>query len=304
MGARAAERRGRPGRRDGAGNLSGSPITIGRAESRALLARAASLRCVAAYVYAAAGEGESTTDLAWDGQTMVHELGVDARRRASGSRTATTGPSSTSTWARSGPSGCGWARSTTTAATTARRPARSARCRSRSTRPPTDVGLRRVVERFPFVPSDPARLAQDCYEAYNIQVAGLEQRLRAIGGAKVVIGVSGGLDSTHALIVAARAMDRAGRPRSDILAFTMPGLRHVGRAPRPTRPRLATALGVTFEELDIRPAARQMLADLGHPFAVRRAGVRRDVRERPGRAAHRLPVPRGQPARRDRAGHG
>ena len=90
--------------------------------------------------------------------------------------------------------------------------------------PPTaDLGLRRRVERFPFVPADPARLAQDCYEAYNIQVAGLQQRLNAIGGPKVVIGVAGGLDSTHALIVAARAMDRAGRPRSDILAFTMPG---------------------------------------------------------------------------------
>ena len=63
----------------------------------------------------------------------------------------------------------------------------------------------------------------DCYEAYNIQVAGLEQRLRAIGSPKVVIGVSGGLDSTHALIVAAKAMDRLGRPRTDILGYTMPG---------------------------------------------------------------------------------
>ena len=90
--------------------------------------------------------------------------------------------------------------------------------------PPTgDIGLRRVVERFPFVPADPDRLAQDCYEAYSIQVAGLEQRLRAIGEPKIVIGVSGGLDSTHALIVAARAMDRQQRPRSDILAFTLPG---------------------------------------------------------------------------------
>ena len=89
--------------------------------------------------------------------------------------------------------------------------------------PSTDIGLRREVERFPFVPVDPARLEQDCFEAYNIQVAGLEQRLRAIGHPKVVIGVSGGLDSTHALIVAARAMDREQRPRSDILAFTLPG---------------------------------------------------------------------------------
>ncbi len=74
--------------------------------------------------------------------------------------------------------------------------------------PDGDLGLRRVVERFPFVPADETRLEQDCYEAYNIQVSGLEQRLRAIGQPKVVIGVSGGLDSTHALIVAAKAMDR------------------------------------------------------------------------------------------------
>ena len=89
--------------------------------------------------------------------------------------------------------------------------------------PDEDLGLRRAVERFPFVPADPDRLSLDCYEAYNIQVAGLQQRLRAIGDPKVVIGVSGGLDSTHALIVAAQAMDRCGRPRSDVLAFTLPG---------------------------------------------------------------------------------
>ena len=91
--------------------------------------------------------------------------------------------------------------------------------------PAGDIGLRRKVDRFPFVPDDAERLALDCYEAYNIQVSGLEQRLHAIGQPKVVIGVSGGLDSTHALIVAAKAMDRLGRPRSDILAFTHAGLR-------------------------------------------------------------------------------
>ena len=100
--------------------------------------------------------------------------------------------------------------------------------------PAGDIGLLREVERFPFVPSDPSRLEQDCYEAYNIQVSGLEQRLRALDYPKVVIGVSGGLDSTHALIVAARAMDREERPRSDILAFTLPGS-PPGSAPRATR---------------------------------------------------------------------
>jgi NAD+ synthase (glutamine-hydrolysing) len=132
--------------------------------------------------------------------------------------------------------------------------------------PAGDIGLRRKVDRFPFVPDDADRLALDCYEAYNIQVSGLEQRLRAIGHPKVVIGVSGGLDSTHALIVAAKAMDRLDRPRSDILAFTMPGFA-TGETTKGYATRLSKALGVSFEELDIRPAAEQMLADLGHPFA-------------------------------------
>ena len=137
---------------------------------------------------------------------------------------------------------------------------------SPSIHPSGDIGLRRKVDRFPFVPDDVERLALDCYEAYNIQVSGLEQRLRAIGQPKVVIGVSGGLDSTHALIVAAKAMDRLDRPRSDILAFTLPGFA-TGDTTKSYATRLSKALGATFEELDIQPAARQMLTDMGHPFA-------------------------------------
>jgi NAD+ synthase (glutamine-hydrolysing) len=132
--------------------------------------------------------------------------------------------------------------------------------------PGGDIGLRRKVDRFPFVPDDVERLAQDCYEAYNIQVAGLEQRLREIGQPKIVIGVSGGLDSTHALIVAARAMDRLGRPRSDILGFTLPGFA-TSDDTKDNAIRLSESLGVSLEEVDIRPAAEQMLSDLGHPYA-------------------------------------
>ena len=130
--------------------------------------------------------------------------------------------------------------------------------------PARDIGLRRAVERFPFVPSDPERLQQDCYEAYNIQVSGLEQRLRALHYPKVVIGVSGGLDSTHALIVAARAMDRENRPRSDILAFTLPGFA-TGDRTKNNAIALSKALGVTFEEIDIRDSATLMLSRLRHP---------------------------------------
>jgi NAD+ synthase (glutamine-hydrolysing) len=132
--------------------------------------------------------------------------------------------------------------------------------------PAADLGLRRDVERFPFVPSAPERLAQDCYEAYNIQVAGLQRRLEAIGEPKLVIGVSGGLDSTHALIVAARAMDRAGRPREDILGFTMPGFATSDET-KANANALMRDLGITAAELDITETARLMLKEMDHPFA-------------------------------------
>lgn len=246
-------------------NLSGSPITVARAEDRRLLVRSASARCSAAYLYAAAGQGESTTDLSWDGQTMVYECGdllgetdrfpdgprrtvvdVDLDRiRQERIRQGTFDDNRRTHDER----------------------VRDFRTVAFELSPPTgDIGLRRKVDRFPFVPDDAERLALDCYEAYNIQVSGLEQRLHAIGQPKAVIGVSGGLDSTHALIVAAKAMDRLGRPRSDILAFTMPGFA-TGDTTKSYATRLAKSLGVTFEELDITATAHQMLADMGHPFA-------------------------------------
>ncbi len=248
-------------------NLSGSPITVARAEDRRLLVRSASARCLAAYLFAAAGEGESSTDLSWDGQTMVYEVGellAETERFPEGPRRSVadvdlmrirqerlrqgTFDDNRRTWQD-------------------RVGAEAFRTVDFELSPRTgDLGLRRRVARFPFVPDDAERLALDCYEAYNIQVSGLEQRLRAIGDPKVVIGVSGGLDSTHALIVAARAMDRLGRPRSDILAFTLPGFA-TSEGTRKNATELSKALGVSFEEIDIRPAAEQLLGDLGHPFA-------------------------------------
>ncbi|MCX8557344.1 NAD(+) synthase [Mycolicibacterium mucogenicum] len=246
-------------------NLSGSPITIGRADDRKLLARSASSRCLAAYVYAAAGEGESTTDLAWDGQTMIYENGVllaESERFPRGERRSVADIDTellASERLRMGTFD-------DNRRTFADRTSEFRRIGFTLSPPAGDIGLLREVERFPFVPADPARLQQDCYEAYNIQVSGLEQRLRALNFPTVVIGVSGGLDSTHALIVAAKAMDREGRPRSDILAFTMPGFA-TGDHTKNNATALAKALGVTFSELDIRDTARLMLAEMGHPFA-------------------------------------
>jgi len=246
-------------------NLSGSPITVAKAEERHLLCRSASSRCLAAYVYAAAGEGESTTDLAWDGQTMVYDNGT----LLAASERFPQGPRRSVADVDLGALATDRVRQGTFDDNRRAHAARAGAFRTVAFdlgRPTGDLGLRRAVPRFPFVPADPARLAQDCYEAYSIQVAGLEQRLRSIGRPKIVIGVSGGLDSTHALIVAARAMDRLGRPRTDILAFTMPGYATSERT-RTNAERLARALGVTFETLDIKPACAAELAAIGHPFA-------------------------------------
>ena len=245
-------------------NLSGSPITIGRADDRKLLARSASARCLAAYMYSAAGEGESSTDLAWDGQTMIYENGrllAESQRFPSGDRRSVADVDLDLLRAERLRMG------TFDDNRRHHQPALESfrRIGFQLDPPGDDIGLRREVERFPFVPSDRVRLEQDSYEGYNIQVSGLEQRLRALKYPKVVIGVSGGLDSTHALIVAAKAMDREGRPRSDILAFTLPGFA-TGERTKTNAIRLSQALGVTFEELDIRDTATLMLTEIGHPY--------------------------------------
>ncbi|TBN55283.1 NAD(+) synthase [Hansschlegelia quercus] len=246
-------------------NLSASNITVGKAEERALLSAAQSMRCVAAYAYSAAGAGESTTDLAWDGQGTIHELGetlaqserfsrkpqivaadVDVQRiRLERSRFQTFDAAAAAN---------GHPETTFRTVRFAHQPHHG------------DVSLRRALRRFPFVPAVPERLDQDCYEAFNIQVHGLVKRFESTPGKTMVIGVSGGLDSTQALIVAAKACDLMGLPRSSILGFSMPGFA-TGDATRGNAHRLMAALGVTAGEIDIRPAAKQMLADMGHPFS-------------------------------------
>jgi len=246
-------------------NLSASNIIIGKARDRALLAASQSVRAIAAYCYSASGPGESTTDLAWDGQAMIHELGqtlaessrfgvdpeliaadVDvARLRLERMRTGTFNDCA----AASGHPEAGFRR-----IGFLHRPSFA------------DIGLKRPVARFPFVPADPFQLDADCYEAFNIQVEGLARRFTATAGKTMVIGVSGGLDSTHALIVAAKACDRLGLPRGAILGYTMPGFA-TGEATKSNAWALMRALGISAEEIDIRPAARQMLADMDHPFA-------------------------------------
>ncbi|WP_267389482.1 NAD(+) synthase [Sphingomonas sp. GC_Shp_3] len=246
-------------------NLSASNIVIGKARERALLCAAQSVRGVCGYVYSAAGPGESTTDLAWDGQGMIHELGellVESPRFAEAPGTVYADIDCGRLIAERLRVG-----TFNDAAVLAGHPETRFRRIAFEHRPDfADVGLRRQIRRFPFVPNTPERLDEDCYEAFNIQVQGIAKRMAAARAQKLVIGISGGLDSTHALIVAAKALDRLGRPRTDILGYTMPGFA-TSDGTKGNAWALMNALGITGEEIDIRPAARQLLADMRHPFA-------------------------------------
>lgn len=244
-------------------NLSASNVLIGKSDDRAMLCSAQSARAMAAYVFTASGWGESTTDLAWDGQSTIHELGA---KLAENERFAME-------------SGLTVADIDAARLVAERmRTGTFADCARREVDPGAyetvhfEVGdlkrddLRRPLDRFPFVPDDPARLDQDCFEAFNIQVQGLMRRLKSTKGDKIVIGVSGGLDSTQALLAACRAFDRLGLPRANILGYTLPGFA-TSDGTRANAWALMKALGITGAEIDIRPTAETMLREIGHPYS-------------------------------------
>ncbi len=246
-------------------NLSASNAIVGKSDYRATLCAGHSARCLAAYLYSAAGQGESTTDLAWDGEAMAFENGAllaKAPRFADEPQLILADVDIgrlTAERMRQGTFGdCA---DHEAGATTFRRVAFDLHA-------PRDknLGFLRSVARFPFVPDDEARLAELCFEAFNIQSHGLRQRLEATQTKKLVIGVSGGLDSTHALLVAVTAFDALGLPRENILAYTLPAFATSDRT-KANAWRLMRALGVCAEEIDVTPACEQMLADIGHKAA-------------------------------------
>lgn len=271
-------------------NLSASNIVIGKADYRRMLCASQSGRCVAAYLYSAAGSGESTTDLAWDGHGMIYEnarLLAETERFAADEqmivadvdidrlvqeRSRLTSFNDAARELLNRP-----AAPQSVDAESDEKPKSPAEAGSEMKRemrridvafePPADAAaLARNVERFPYVPSDPLARDERCYEAYNIQVQGLATRLASAGIERAVIGVSGGLDSTHALIVTVRAMDRLKLPRRNVLAYSMPGFATTEHT-RTNAMRLMQSLGVTASEIDIRPSCLQMLKDLDHPYA-------------------------------------
>lgn len=246
------------------GNLSASNITIGKSEYRQQLAANQSARCVAAYLYAAAGAGESTTDLAWDGHAMIYENGnllaesprfsqqaqiiysdIDLDRLAQDRMRLTSFSKN--------------------AAAHKEKILSFRKVEFDVNIPGGKILLTREYPRFPYIPADPSKRDQRCYEAYNIQVQGLAKRLKSSGIPNIAIGVSGGLDSTHALIVAAKTMDSLGLPRSNVKAYTMPGFA-TSQKTYNNALKLMGALGVETNEIDIKPACMQMLKDIKHPY--------------------------------------
>jgi NAD+ synthase (glutamine-hydrolysing) len=247
-------------------NLSASDITVGKADYRRLLCASQSAKCVAAYLYSAAGPGESTTDLAWDGHALVYENGerlVESTRfpREPGLITADLDLDHLRQ-ERMRLTSFGDSVQAHAAQLRAFR-----RVEFAADVPAGRVSLRRRVERFPYVPADPARRDERCAEVYDIQVEGLMKRLAATGLDKVVIGISGGLDSTQAALVAVRAFDRLALPRANILGYTLPGFA-TSRHTFDNAHALMRALGISAEEIDIRPSAELMLQDIGHPYAT------------------------------------
>lgn len=246
-------------------NLSASNVTVGKEDYRKLLCSSHSGKCVSAYLYSAAGLGESTTDLAWDGHALIYENG---RLLAESERFQREGHI---TYADVDCQQLLQDRMRLTSFGDSKGEFKEVLSRIRKiefdwSQPELCTTLRREIERFPYVPSDSAQRSRRAEEVYQIQVSGLAQRLEATGIKKTVIGISGGLDSTQALIVAARTMDRLELPRSHILAFTMPGFA-TSESTLANAHALMQSLRVTAKEIDIRPAAMQMFRDLGHPFA-------------------------------------
>jgi NAD+ synthase (glutamine-hydrolysing) len=246
-------------------NLSASNITIGKADYRRHLCAMQSGKCIAAYLYAAAGPGESTTDLAWDGQALIYE---NAELLAESKRFAETAQL---IYADVDLERLRQERMRTTSFNDCAAHHRQRVCEMRDVTfdvhlPTGELPLRRPVDRFPYVPSDPKLLDEHCYEAYNIQIDGLMQRLKATGLRRVVIGISGGIDSTQGLIVCAKTFDRLGIPRENILGYTMPGFATSDET-RQNSWRLMHAFGITAREIDIRPSCERMLKDLRHPFS-------------------------------------
>lgn len=251
-------------------NLSASNSTIGKAETRSMLCCSHSARCIAAYLYAAAGEGESSTDLAWDGQTAIFENGqllAQSDPFPTGSQALIADIDITllrqERLRRGVFNACAKKERVEENQTWRRIGVNIDPCQE-------DLGLRRPLSRFPFMATRRDRLEAECSEAFLIQVSALKQRLVTCGARSMVIGVSGGIDSTLALLVAVRTADVLGWSRQAVLGYTMPGF-GTTETTKINATALMEELGVSANVLDICSTAEVMLREMRHPFALGKA---------------------------------
>ncbi|HEY3079046.1 MAG TPA: NAD(+) synthase [Chloroflexota bacterium] len=246
------------------GNLSGSNFVLGKGETRHRLCWRASSLGKCAYVYTAAGPGESSSDLAFDAHALIYELGAglaESRRFARDPQLILADVDHElliRSRLASGTFG--------DCAQDHRQPFRMVPFEAAA--PATFRPLKRFIERHPFVPKDPATLATRCWEVFEIQTNSLITRMEYARPGKLVLALSGGRDSTLAALACANALDQLGRPRSDLLCVSMPGLGTTART-RALSCGLAEALGAGFEEEDIREECYLVLRDQGHPAVER-----------------------------------
>ena len=232
-------------------NLSASDETVGKAGYRRSLVTGQSARLVCGYVYADAGEGESTTDLVFTGHNLIAENGtlLAERRFATGLTISEIDVARLAYERRR--------------MTTFQLPAEQERCPSISLElEPSTTTLTRYVSPTPFVPEDAAGRAERCDEILKIAALGLKKRIEHTRAAAVVVGLSGGLDSTLAVLITAVAMRLLDRPASDIIAVTMPCFGTTDRT-RDNAVELAGRLGATLKRIDISEAVKRHFQDIG-----------------------------------------
>ncbi|HET6584484.1 MAG TPA: NAD(+) synthase, partial [Nannocystaceae bacterium] len=243
-------------------NLSASNFTVGKSELRRLLARATSDRSKCAYVYVAAGPGESSTDLAFDADAFICENGreIAASRRFDRQAQIVSADVDLELLIRE-------RIIYTTFGECAQEHFRPHRRVPFAAEPAIVPPLRRLVPRHPFVPHDPRQLGERCWEIFEIQTNALATRMEALGRPKLVLGLSGGLDSTHAALVCAGALDLRGQPRTDLHCITMPGLGTTAST-RGNAESLALALAASFREAAVADVSLAVLDLIGHAAAT------------------------------------
>ena len=230
-------------------NLSASDEVIGKTEYRRMLVKSTSARLISAYVYSSAGLGESTQDLVFSGHNLICENGAllaESKRFGTGIIYADIDLQKLESER---------VRANTYEGTNDLRTVSF-------DLPVKKLELDRNISRTPFVPSDKTNLAQRCEEILTIQATGLATRIAHTNARTVVIGLSGGLDSTLALIVAVHAMDMLGRDRKDILAVTMPCFGTTKRT-KSNAEVLAECYGVSFRDINISKSVLQHFEDIG-----------------------------------------